>query len=286
MPSLGVVCLGSVERALGLSAAATGLADKAVLHFEAAIRADRRLGSRPMAAVTEHTLASVLRARGGEGDGSRAEQLSRHAEDRAASMGMKLPAPPAWLLAGGFASRGAGRRREASLQSCPGGWRIVTDGRVTLLPDRVGLGYLADLIARPGKDLDVLTLASNGLLSGRCSDPVADGTALESYRRRALELDALIERGSLTPSVSDKYREELRVLQATLRSSTGLGGRKRGFPDDDQRARTAVRKALVRAIAAIESAEADLGHHLQASVATGITCRYSPAPGWNVTAHH
>jgi len=63
MPSLAVVCLGSAERALGLCAATTGRVDAAVHHLDAAIRADHRLGSRPMAIVTEHTLAGILSAR-------------------------------------------------------------------------------------------------------------------------------------------------------------------------------------------------------------------------------
>ena len=125
MPSLGVVCFGSVERSLGLCDAAAGRADAAVHHLDAAIRADRRLGSRPMAVLTEHALAGVLVARDGPGDGLRAEQLSRRATDRAARMGMVLPPHPSWLVAGGFNTRAAGRQREASLQSPPavgGSW--------------------------------------------------------------------------------------------------------------------------------------------------------------------
>jgi hypothetical protein len=73
-------------------------------------------------------------------------------------------------------------------------------------------------------------------------------------------------------------------LTTALRSSVGLGGRARAFPDNNERARTAVRKALVRAVAAIETVEPDLGLHLRTSLVTGTTCRYSPAPGWSVTA--
>ncbi len=86
--------------------------------------------------------------------------------------------------------------------------------------------------------------------------------------------------------MADDCRRELAALTAFLDSSTGLGGRIRSFPDNNQRARTAVRKAVVRAVAAVESVEPDLGHHLRTSVATGVTCRYSPTPGWKVTASH
>jgi hypothetical protein len=286
MPSLGVVCFGSVERSLGLCDAATGRADAAVHHLDAAIRADRRLGSRPMAVLTEHALAGVLVARDGPDDGLRAEQLSRRAEDRAERMGMVLPPHPSWLVPGGFASRRAGRFREASIQSAPGGWRIAVDGRTTVIPERIGLSYLAEMICCPGRDIDVLLLASGGALSGSPADELVDQRALESYRLRARELRTLMGRDDLKPAVADDYRRELAAIAAVFDSSTGLGGRTRAFPDNNQRARTAVRKAVVRAVAAVESVEPDLGHHLRSSVTTGVTCRYSPAPGWNVTAQH
>jgi tetratricopeptide (TPR) repeat protein len=283
MPSLGVVCFGSVERSLGLCAATIGHPDAAVHHLDAAIRVDRRLGSRPMVALTERTLADVLRARGGDNDEARAEQLARHAEERAERMAMVLPSPPSWLAAHEFASRTAGRFQEASFQTSPRGWRLVTGGRTTLLPHRVGLGYLAELIVRPGQDVEVLSLASQGLLSGGLSDALADEQALDSYRRRVRELKAMIDRGNLKPSVSDRYQAELEALTAALRTSTGLGGRRRVFPDNEQRARTSVRKALVRGIDEVESVEPELGQHLRASVVTGITCRYTPTSAWKLT---
>jgi hypothetical protein len=286
MPSLGVVCLGSAERSLGLCAAVTGRADAAVHHLDAAIRADRRLGSRPMAVLTEHTLAGVLRARGGPGDGARADQLAARAQDRARRMGMVLPGHPPWMVAGAFVSRTAGRSREASLQSCPGGWRIVVDGRATVVPHRVGLTYLAELIARPGQDVDVMSLAGDGSLRSPASHIVADEAALESYRRRARELRMILGRDDIKPAVADGYRRELAALSAVLRSSTGLGGRARAFPDDNERARTAVRKALMRTVTVIEDIEPGLGHHLRTSLVTGVTCRYAPSPGWKVTAQH
>lgn len=282
MPSLAVVCLGSAERALGLCAATTGRVDAAVHHLDAAIRADRRLGNRPMAVLTEHTLAGVLRAGGGQSDKDRAEQLAHRAEDRARRIGMVLPPPPFWLVAGKLSF--PGRSREASLRSCPGGFRIAVDRRATLLPDRVGFSYLVELIVRPGRDLDVLSLASDGMLQASRSDALADEPALSSYRRRVRELNTLLGRDDLEASVASRYRQELATLTTVLRSSVGLGGRARTFPDDNERARTAVRKALMRAVTAIEAVEPDLGLHLRTSLVTGTTCRYSPAPGWNVTA--
>ena len=160
----------------------------------------------------------------------------------------------------------------------------MVDGRTTVIADRIGLSYLAELVSCAGRDIDVVLLASQGSFSAPAADAVIDQRAIESYRLRARELQAMIERHGLKPKLADDYRRELAALTSVLDSSTGLGGRPRTFPDDNQRARTAVRKALVRAVAAVESVEPDLGHHLRTSLITGVTCRYSPAPGWKVTA--
>ncbi len=130
----------------------------------------------------------------------------------------------------------------------------------------------------------MLSLASGGLLRASRSDALTDERALSSYRRRSRELNTLLGRDDLEASVANRYRRELATLTDVLRSSVGLGGRARTFPHDNERARTAVRKALMRALTAIEAVEPDLGLHLRTSLVTGITCRYSPAPGWNVTA--
>ena len=48
-----------------------------------------------------------------------------------------------------------------------------------MIPDRIGLAYLADLVACPGRDIDVLLLASDGTLSAPAADAVIDRRAVE-----------------------------------------------------------------------------------------------------------
>lgn len=282
MPSLAVVCLGSCERALGLCAAAVGQGDAAVHHLESAIRADLRLGNRPMTALTEHTLAGILRARGRQGDNVWADELSTRSAARAGRIGMVLPAMPAWLAPGELSARTAHRPRDAMLQPRAGGWRVVVDGRSTLLPNLVGFGYLSHLVAQPRRHVEALDLVSGGVIRSASAHMVADGPALASYRRRARELTELIERPGLPTATAEAYHLELDTLTEAIRAAVGLGGRTRSFPHNGERARTAVRKAIVRAVSLIEEAEPELGHHLHSSVETGATCCYSPAPGWNI----
>jgi tetratricopeptide (TPR) repeat protein len=280
MPSLAVVCFGSAERSLGLCAATAGDLDAAIHHLEHAIDADRRLGNRPMAVLTEHVLSRILHVRRRPDDEHRSRQLATLARDRAMRMGMVLPDHPTWLTA--CERRLQRHPNEASLQRVPRGWRIVVDARATVLPDRVGFQYLAQLVARPDKDCDVLDLATAGVLPTEHSDEVVDGRALTSYRRRVAELSELLNDGRISPEAAERHRRELVVLTAALRSAVGLGGRTRSFPGNDERARTAVRKALMRAIDTITSAEPELGAHLRARVVTGVTCRYSSAPDWDL----
>lgn len=278
LPSLAVVCLGSARRTLGLACATTGDLDAAVTHLEDAVREDRRLGSRPMAVLTEHALAAVLEARDGPGDRARAGELRSRSVPSAARMGVALPAPPAWL---------AGRRRPeraASLRRVAGGWSVEVGGRAVLLGDRVGLAYLAALVGAPGEEHDVLQLAAWTAIPVRgTADPVLDRQALASYRLRARELTDLLADRDLAPARAEGARRELAELTATLRGAIERSGTVRGFPTDHERARTAVRKALVRAVEAIGAAEPELGEHLRRSVTTGATCRYDPAAGWTIT---
>lgn len=282
MPSLASVCLGSAERTVGLCAAATGQADSAVHHLEAAIREDGRLGNRPMAVLTEHDLAAVLRARARQGDLARSDALARRAADRARRLGMVLPEPPEWLRAGQLRDRRVHNAHEASLQRCHGGWRITVDGRATMLGDQVGFRYLAELVARPGQDCHVLDLVTHGQLQGQLGDDVADQRSIDRYRQRARELTELVHDADLPPALAQQYEEELVELADAVASAVGLGGRSRRFPDNDERARTAVRKALMRAVDHAGMTEPALGQHLRSSLVTGMTCCYTPTADWRM----
>jgi hypothetical protein len=284
MPSLAVVCLGSAERALGLSAMTTGRVDAAIHHLEAAVSADRQLGNRPVRALTQHTLAAALQLRGHPSDLMRADQLAREADDRARRIGISLAEHPPWLFAPPV-TRGRGFVRNAIIERTNTGWRVEVDRRTTMLRDRVGFLYLAKLVMQPGRNVAAIALASDdsGILQARNLDPVVDEAALAQYRRRANELAALLEVDDVDPRDADRYRAELDLLSAEIRSATGVNGKSRSFTDNSERARTAVRKALLRATAAIAASEPDLAAHLDASLDTGVVCRYKPEPGWAVT---
>jgi hypothetical protein len=64
--------------------------------------------------------------------------------------------------------------------------------------------------------------------------------------------------------------------------ATGRFGSSRDFPTEMERARTAVRKALVRAVRSISRSEPGLGQHVQQAVMTGTTCPYRADEAWTI----
>jgi hypothetical protein len=164
-----------------------------------------------------------------------------------------------------------------------GRWRIEVDGRSTLLAGRVGMSHLVQLVASPGHDFDVFELVANSRLPRERDEPILDDVALRQYRQRVRELRSLLASGTASREASERYRAELQTLTDGLRTVTRLNGQSRSFVGNHERARTAVRKALVRAIDVIASAEPRLGDHLVKSITTGARCRYTPDSQWSVT---
>ena len=64
LASVGILCLGSTERPLGVAAMTYGDLDRAVDHLKRAVDANRHLANRPMTTIARADLAEVLRRRG------------------------------------------------------------------------------------------------------------------------------------------------------------------------------------------------------------------------------
>jgi hypothetical protein len=137
-----------------------------------------------------------------------------------------------------------------------------------------GMQYLHHLLTRAGTDVAALDLVAlhNGHAGVVQPDTgeILDRRALAAYRRRIAELDA-------APATRASAAERA-ALEGQLRAATGLGGRTRGTGSNAERARIAVRKAIVGALARIAEADVHLGRHLYERVSTGTTCRYDPDP--------
>jgi hypothetical protein len=271
MASLAVVCFGSVHRTLGVAALTCRKLDLAVEHLHAAVAASVRLGHRPAAIQARAELGLAHLQRGGAGDVQRGRSLLQEAMDDAEALGMTgLVAQWQDALAGAEQANVAGESHLVCMTPAPhGGWRVAMGAHVATTPDLVGMRYLARLVATPNRDIPALTLVvdsgSSPAMPGRHA--VLDASAMTALRTRIRELRQ-------QPVRSADEQEELETLTRELALASGLGGRSRVFADMPERARTAVRKALKRALEQIAAVNPVIGQHLVERVETGAICRY------------
>jgi hypothetical protein len=184
----------------------------------------------------------------------------------------------------------AGRGQPAGVAHLrPGGggiWWVGREGAVTAIRDVKGLHYLRIMLQRPGTDIPAIDLsdAVAGHPGAGAAGPdvgeVLDKQALSAYRRRLAEIDADLDeaRSWADTGRAAKLAAERDALLDQVRAATGLGGRPRLPGSVHERARIAVRKAIVNAIGRVAAADPPLGRLLSDTVATGAICRYDPDP--------
>ncbi|SEG90990.1 hypothetical protein SAMN05444920_107175 [Nonomuraea solani] len=272
----GVACLGSVSHSLGVAAITTGDLDAAVGHLRAAVHGNLALGHWPAVALSRSRLGQALALRDGPRNEGARRQLTQ-AEQEARAQDMVLPR----YVTGPLTCRPSGTQ-----------WRVELGPRSVLVDHSVGLLHLAVLLANPGQEIPAAELAagpavaaSAGSAAGPAeaaaagsAQPVLDGPAGRAYRNRLARLDAEIaelESGSKRRQAQAR-RTERDWLIAELASATGLGGRARSFTGSEERARTAVGKAIRRAIDRVAIADPVIGDELRATVRTGVRCSYHP----------
>lgn len=239
MASLAVVCFGSAHYPLGAAALTVGDPNLAAEHLRAAVAANEALGNWPAHRLASLRLADVLARR-----------------DRSASTA--VPSGP-------VVCRRAGRR-----------WEVAWAGHTAVVDDSVGMRYLAILLGRPGIEVAAADLAGSPLTAA--AQPVIDPIAKRAYRRRLEDLRGMIEDAE-DEATAEQYRAEYQQVLAELRHTTGLGGRVRDFADAGERARTAVQKAIRRAIGRVTAADQAIGRELDRTVVTGARCCYVPPSG-------
>lgn len=238
MASLAVVCFGSAQQTLGVAALTLGKPDCAVDHLQAAVRADEALGNWPARA--------------------RASERLREAEARLRAA-PRSPPPPSPVVC---------RRRGRC-------WEVTFGGRTAVVTDRVGMRYLATLLANPGVDIAATELAGSTVHPDAAA-PLIDETARQKYRHRLDELRSEIDEAADAQATerAERARVEFDWVASELAETTGLHGQTRRFADDGERARTAVQKALRRALARIRDVDPVIGQELSSSIVTGRWCCY------------
>lgn len=283
MASLGVVCLGSAQRILGVAARGMGQLDTAVQHFSAALQENRRLANLPMVAITAGDLGLTLVRRGRPGD---VETGLRHVAASVAALEEMGLGGRADLLRADveLLQRDAPPMGEAVLH---GETWLFTHGATRVeIADSIGVQRLVQLLARPNTDVPAADLA--GSVADTASQPMLDREALRAYRDKVDELRAEIDEAEADADIAraEHLRDQLDAILEHLSASAGLGGRSRSFAGGDERARVAVRKSLRRVFDEIGTTAPEFGAQLQASIRTGHACRFDPvagfAPTWRI----
>jgi hypothetical protein len=306
MASLGVACYGPVDRWLALAMSTAGDLDGAAAHARRAVEVAERLGNRPAAVLCRAALAQVVTAGGGVPRGGAAlvaEALAgldrASAEARELGMDGWLPRwePLAVALRGALADGSPPDARPAGpaapdrhdppappdppilrMERSSGDvWHVRLGSRTAAVAHMAGLTYLAQLVAAAGSDVPVLVLRG-GADQATSRQPVLDRRALATLRARSDELRAALD--ACRPSAAGRraqLEDELDDVLAELRRGLGLGGRSRAFADEAERARIGVRKAITRAVAALDRVDPVIAGHVRASVRTGRACRYDPS---------
>ncbi|MBA3431171.1 MAG: AAA family ATPase [Actinobacteria bacterium] len=177
-------------------------------------------------------------------------------------------------------------------------WTVEFGRERAHLRNTKGLGYLARLLANPGRELhalDLLHTVREGTTGGAMEQPGAedelrigpddagpllDATAKAAYRRRLRDLQEELEEAESfnDPERATRATKEMDALTQQLAAGIGLGGRDRKAASQAERARVSVQKTVKEALRKIDEATPALGAHLRSTVRTGTFCSYTPDP--------
>ncbi len=179
-------------------------------------------------------------------------------------------------------------------------WTVAYLGSVFRLRATKGVDYLAHLLARPHRQLHVLDLLAHAEgvppvdpSAGADVDgvraagehelhiPALDDRARQAYCERIRDLQEVAEESRQLGNDERAARaeSELFAVARELAAATGLGGRDRPAATAAERVRINVTRAIKATLGKVASLQPQLGHHLAASVRTGMFCSYAPPPG-------
>jgi hypothetical protein len=162
--------------------------------------------------------------------------------------------------------------------------RVELGRRVTYVGHSVGMLHLSVLIASPATGVSALDLTSGasgpprrgGPAMTRTTPAAVDHDTLHAYSRRIRQLHAEL---TDKPDPDPQRVRQLHEVATWLTGELARGpGPRAHTPDDRERARVAVSKAIRRAISRITRSDPLLGEHLRHAVHTGIQCWYRPGP--------
>lgn len=274
---------GSVARNLGLLAGTCGRWGDAVRHLEAALVVNGRTPTSPWLALTRRELTRAVVAR---------DALS-HRTPAAGLLDESSPVTKASRPVDSTEAPPSVFRRDGEY------WSVAFGADVFRLRDTKGLGYIAQLLGRPGGEIHPLAMVGGCHAgptgpravamargdelggSGRGdAGEILDARARADYQRRLADLrDDLDEAESWGDAErAARAQGEIDFLAHELSAALGLGGRARRMGSPGERARQSVTKAVKAGLERIGHHSPALGNHLASTIRTGTFCSYTADP--------
>jgi tetratricopeptide (TPR) repeat protein len=287
----GGAYLGPVAHPLAKLAVLLGRSGDAAAHFECALNNSARMGARPWLAKAQWDYATFLFARDRPGDRARAGALVDEVRHATEQLGL---ATLARLLSPVDSERSPTQIVAAAIRRADDGWSVEFGSHAFRLQDTAGVGYLVNLLRRPGEEV-----AATALSAGDAADleggveavgparaslghagEMLDAEARTAYRARLTELRGERDEASRFNDLgrAERAEHEIEILTQELARAVGLAGRPRRAGSALERARLNVTRAIGRAIRRIGNHNPALGEHLSATVKTGTFCCYAPDP--------
>jgi 7-cyano-7-deazaguanine synthase in queuosine biosynthesis len=192
-------------------------------------------------------------------------------------------------------------REQPQLERSQAFWHVTYQSEKAILKDAKGVQYLARLLKAPGQSLSALDLVSGSVKTSRANTKLVEGgellrseqaqmeiidsEAIHQYRERALAIQDQLQETDDAAS-REVLIAELEWITDELQRSQGRAGRLRTIPDEQERARSNVSKAISRVLNDLERDLPSLHAHLLETLSLGKVCTYDPRPRltWKIAA--
>lgn len=178
-------------------------------------------------------------------------------------------------------------------------WHVVFNGEKAVVRDRKGFAYISRLLKAPDREVGASLLASGGIGEvASMAEVVEAGLTVgstfdevltledEKYLRTHIDFLRVKRNKTEEPGRQSDIDLEIEQVESYIAKTRGRGGRPRTFPDNDERARTSVKRAIDRALAELAVHLPALHEHLRDSIHTGRRVTYAPRPPvhWDIAA--
>jgi hypothetical protein len=177
-------------------------------------------------------------------------------------------------------------------------WTISFEGKQIAVPHRVGLDYIAMLLAHPGKTFSATELRQTQTLKRSSSLPVTaeeceyavaeandlgaipDDTAIKRYETELARCKKDLEEAEQAGQTAkaNEIQRDIDHFEGQLRQTRRPGGRKTNARSRAKKDADAVRIAIDRVLQDLKSNHRSLWEHLNGSLDSGAQLSYRPGP--------